>query len=123
MKRKNGIFGSDSGLDKVRSSAPYNPRQRASALCKPMWVARELAPLPGLYREGLKNRLTGQGGSSDFLTGASDSAPEPSASEGKKYEAKPTPARTDFSITSGMKKQSPFPHPKRGVGRCDYQDA
>lgn len=32
----------------VKSSAPYNPRQRAEALYKPMWVAREQAPLPGL---------------------------------------------------------------------------
>ena len=55
-----------------------------------------------IYREGLKNREFGQGGSSDFLAGTSGIAKGKTRSEDEKYGAKPTPDKTDSPITSGI---------------------
>jgi preprotein translocase subunit SecA len=57
----------------------------------------------GVYREGLENRQNGQEGSSDSLAGTRGIARGKTRSEDEKYEVKPTPAGSDFSITSGIK--------------------
>ncbi len=55
-----------------------------------------------LYREGLKKRELDQEAAQIFCSGASSFVQEQSASEDEKFAAKPTPAKTDFSITSGI---------------------
>jgi hypothetical protein len=44
----------------------------------------------------------GQGGSSDFSAGARDIARGKDRIEDEKYEVKPIPTKTNFSITSGI---------------------
>jgi hypothetical protein len=52
----------------------------------------------------------GQGGSSDFSAGTRDIARGKDRSEDEKYEVKLTPAKTNFSITSGISFRAVAPH-------------